>query len=120
MDMAAVEGADAAGGMNMPSIAHGDGWSGEASHLMEVDFGEVGCDLESVDVIAIGNRYNLSGHASEAVVVGYLGEDAGAALDLVDMGLGGNNIIAQGNPSCPWVFYSICGQSRRGLRLQRK
>lgn len=70
MDMAAVEGADAAGGMDMPPIAHRNSRSGEASHFMEVDFGEVRCDLESVNVITIGNRYDLPGHASEAVVVG--------------------------------------------------
>lgn len=121
MDVAPVEGGDPAGEMDVPAVSHGDGRSGEPSHPMQVDFGEVGAHLKGVDVIVVGDGYDLAGQAREAVVVGNVGEDRGAALDFMDMGLGGDHLLSRGelkavqaDPSCLQVLYSICGRASPG------
>lgn len=108
MDMAAVEGAGAAGEVNVPAVAHEDGRSGETSDPMEVDLREVGVHFEGMDVVIIADGYDLAGHASKTVVVRYLRKDHGAALDLMDMGLGRNGHVVQTNPPLLLAFSSIC------------
>ena len=64
-----------------------------------------------MNAIIVANGDDLASHASKAVIVGYLSEDHGAALDFVDMGLGGNDClggfrgeVVQYNPS----FARLC------------
>ena len=114
MDMAPVERADAAGCMNVPAESHGNGWPGEAADLMQVNLSEVSGHFKGMNVIIVANGDDLASHASKAVIVGYLSEDHGAALDFVDMGLGGNDClggfrgeVVQYNPSFAFFYRNM-------------
>lgn len=89
MDMAPVEGTNAAGKMDMPAVTNWNGRPSKAPYPVEVDFGKVGAELEGVDMVAVAYGDNLAGNAGEAVVVGYVGEDGRTT------GLGGNHILCR-------------------------
>jgi len=125
MHMAAVEGADSAGEVHMTAVAQENGRPGESTDFVQMDFGEVGAQLKRVDMVTVADGDHLAGHASKAVVVRDIREDGRAALNLVDVGLGGDNsrglgetCVVQNNPSRFSALYSICGTALAGTGLR--